>query len=150
MASATGLYDQRRRAWDQPLLGHLSLPASALSPVSDEPQSGLQARFARRWPALARVPWLPAIGDGACSNVGAGAVGRDTAAVFLGTSGAVRVLFATDDPPVVRGGWTYRLDARRVVAGGALSNGGQRSPGRRHTVPHVDPALAWRSRADVH
>src|SRR5437867_4437507 len=49
MASATGLYDQRRREWDQPLLGHLSLPESALSPISDEPQRGLQPRFARRW-----------------------------------------------------------------------------------------------------
>src|SRR2546422_6415364 len=145
MASATGLYDQRRRAWDQPLLGHLSLPDSALAPISDEPQRGLQPRFARRWPALARVPWLPAIGDGACSNVGAGAVGRDTAAVFLGTSRAVRVPFATDDPPVVRGGWTYRLDARRVVAGGALSNGGNVITWLHRTFPRVDPALLWRS-----
>src|SRR5207245_2856369 len=117
--------------------------------ISDEAQRGLQPRFARRWPALARVPWLPAIGDGACSNVGAGAVGRDTAAVFLGTSGAVRVLFATDDPPVVRGGWTYRLDARRVVAGGALSNGGNVITWLRQTFPQVDPALLWRSGADA-
>ena len=48
--------------------------------------------FARRWPALARVPWIPAVGDGVCSNVGAGAVRPDTAALMVGTSGALRVV----------------------------------------------------------
>lgn len=144
MASATGLYDQRRRAWDDPLLAHLRIRAGALSTISDEPVVGLRPRLAKRWPALANVPWVPAMGDGACSNVGAGALGHDTAALFLGTSGAIRVLYATDDPPVVRGGWTYHLDARRVVAGGALSNGGNVIAWLRRTFPSVDPAALWR------
>src|SRR5439155_455012 len=96
----------------------------------------------------ARVPWVPAIGDGACSNVGAGAVGRDVAAIFLGASGAIRVLFETDDPPVVSGGWTYHLDARRVVAGGALSNGGNVIAWLRRAFPTVDPAALWRGSLD--
>src|SRR5256885_4457812 len=145
MASATGLYDQRRRAWDDPLLAHLRIRAGTLSAISDEPLVGLRPQFAKRWPALANVPWIPAIGDGACSNVDAGALGRDTAALFLGTSGAIRVLYATDDPPVVRGGWTYHLDARRVVAGGALSNGGNVIAWLRRTFPSVDPAALWKA-----
>ena len=145
MASATGLYDQRRRAWDDPLLAHLRIRAGTLSTISDEPVVGLRPQFAKRWPALANVPWVPAIGDGACSNVGAGALGRDTAALFLGTSGAIRVIYATDDPPVVRGGWTYHLDARRVVAGGALSNGGNVITWLRRTFPSVDPVALWRT-----
>ena len=148
MASATGLYDQRLRIWDEPLLAHLGVPSAALSAISDEPQTALRREFARRWPALARVPWVPAIGDGACSNVGAGAVGRDVAAIFLGTSGAIRVLFETDDPPVVSGGWTYHLDARRVVAGGALSNGGNVIAWLRRAFPTVDPAALWRGSLD--
>src|SRR5256712_3196934 len=139
MAPATGLYAQRLRRGDEPLLAHLALPSAALSPIWDEPQTALRREFARRWPALARVPWVPAIGDGACSNVGAGAVGRDVAAIFLGTSGAIRVLFETDDPPVVSGGWTYHLDARRVVAGGALSNGGDRLPSLPGPLPPGGP-----------
>src|SRR5439155_1161690 len=95
---------------------------------------------ARRWPALADARWVPAIGDGACSNVGAGAIGRDTASLFLGTSGAMRVVYATDDPPIVEGGWTYRLDASRVVAGGALSNGGNVLTWLARTFPGVDVA----------
>jgi gluconokinase len=147
MASATGIYDQATRTWDERLLGHLRLRTTALSQITDEPQSGLRLEFARRWPALAKVPWVPAIGDGACSNVGAGVVTRDRATLFVGTSGAIRVLYATDVPPVVDGGWTYRLDARRVVAGGALSNGGNVITWLARTFPQVDPASLWRTPA---
>ena len=138
MASATGLYDQRLRAWDPGMLAATRVDARSLSPIDDAPLAGLRPIYARRWPALARVPWVPAIGDGACSNVGAGAVGRDVVSLFLGTSGAMRVVYATDDPPVVEGGWTYRLDARRVVAGGALSNGGNVIGWVRRAFPSVD------------
>lgn len=144
MASATGLYDQRARRWDRPLLAHLGVAEDALSPIDDVPLRGLRRAYARRWPALAGVPWVPAIGDGACSNVGAGAVGREVASLFLGTSGAMRVVYATDDPPVVEGGWTYRLDARRVVAGGALSSGGNVLSWLARTFPGVDLARAVR------
>ena len=138
MASATGLYDQRARRWDKPLLSHLLVGEETLSPIDDAPLSGMLPAFARRWPALTHAKWVPAVGDGACSNVGAGAIGRDTAALFLGTSGAMRVIYATDDPPVVAGGWTYRLDASRVVAGGALSNGGNVLGWIARTFPDVD------------
>jgi gluconokinase len=149
MASATGLYDQRTCAWDEPLLGHLRVPVRSLATISDEPQTGLRAEFARRWPALAKIPWVPAIGDGACSNVGAGAVGRSVATLSLGTSGAIRVLYATDDPPVVPGGWTYHLDRKRVVAGGALSNGGNVITWLAETFPSVDLATLWRGDASA-
>jgi gluconokinase len=142
MASATGLYATKARRWDAELLAHLVVGEETLSPISDTPLEGLRPAYARRWPALARAKWVPAIGDGACSNVGAGAVGRDTAALFLGTSGAMRVVYATDDPPVVEGGWCYRLDERRVVAGGALSNGGNVLGWIARTFPQVNVVSA--------
>jgi len=144
MASATGLYDQRLRRWDRPLLSHLLVGEETLSPIDDAPIARMLPAFARRWPALADAKWVPAIGDGACSNVGAGAIGRDTASLFLGTSGAMRVVYATDDPPIVEGGWTYRLDASRVVAGGALSNGGNVLTWLARTFPGLDLAAAVR------
>ncbi len=144
MASATGLYDQRACRWDRPLLSHLVVGEETLSPIDDTPLTGMLPAFKRRWPALASATWVPAIGDGACNNVGAGAVGRDTAALFLGTSGAMRVVYATDDPPIVQGGWTYRLDASRVVAGGALSNGGNVLGWVARTFPDVDVPRALR------
>ncbi|HEV8670889.1 MAG TPA: FGGY family carbohydrate kinase [Candidatus Limnocylindria bacterium] len=145
MASATGLYDQRARRWDRPLLSHLVVGEETLSPIDDAPLAGVLPTFARRWPALASATWVPAIGDGACSNVGAGAVGRDTASLFLGTSGAMRVVYATDDPPTVPGGWTYRLDASRVVTGGALSNGGNVLAWVARAFPNVDVRRALRT-----
>jgi gluconokinase len=138
MASGTGLYDQGRRAWHRGLLALLGVDATALSSIDDTPRTGLRPAYARRWPALARVPWLPALGDGACSNVGAGAVGRDVVALMLGTSAAMRVLYEGADPPVVAGGWTYRLDARRIVAGGALSNAGNVLTWLRDLLPDLD------------
>ena len=149
MASATGLYDQRQRRYDRPVLSHLVVGEETLSPIDDAPLVGMLPVFARRWPALANAKWVPAIGDGACSNVGAGAIGRDTASLFLGTSGAMRVLYATDDPPIVPGGWTYRLDATRAVAGGALSSGGNVLNWLARTLPGVDvPAALRRGSAD--
>src|SRR5438477_20410 len=112
MASATGTYDQRKRTWDEPLLDRLRVPARSLATISDDPQSGLRAEFARRWPALAKIPWTPAIGDGVCSNVGVGAVGRKTAALSLGTSGAIRVVYAAlpgIDRIIATGGTLLRL-----------------------------------------
>lgn len=144
MASATGLYDQHGRRWDRPLLSHLVVGEETLSPIDDAPLTGLLPSFARRWPALANAQWVPAIGDGACSNVGAGAVGRDTASLFLGTSGAMRVVYATDDPPTIPGGWTYHLDASRVVAGGALSSGGNVLDWVARVFPDVDVPRALR------
>ena len=44
---------------------------------------------------------------------------------MVGTSGALRVLWRTEElPEVTRGLWRYRADAQRVVVGGSLSDGG--------------------------
>src|SRR5205085_11680837 len=72
-------------------------------------------------PRLADVPvWI----DGVCSNLGAGCVGRSRAALMIGTSGALRILYETERPQPRPGLFLYRLDERRVVEGGALSDGG--------------------------
>ncbi len=150
MASATGLYDQRRQAWDRPILERVGTGEKALSPIDDRAVEGMRPPFARRWKALARVPWVPALGDGACSNVGAGAVRRDTAALMLATSGAFRVVFESDEPPVVRGGWTYRLDARRITAGGSLSNASNVLSWLGAAFPGVDQRRAISRAVDAH
>jgi gluconokinase len=88
---------------------------------------GLTPAWRSRWPALADVPWFPALGDGAAANLGTGAVGNDRIAVTIGTSGAMRVI--TEDGATQRHQlsdrlWAYRLDRTHRVCGGALSNGG--------------------------
>ena len=46
------------------------------------------------------------------------------AALMVGTSGALRILYETERPQPRPGLFLYRLDERRVVEGGALSDGG--------------------------
>jgi gluconokinase len=126
MASGTGLFDQWARRWDPGILDTLGLGTEHLGQLVDldQPFRGLRGEFAVRWPAVARIPWMPALGDGACSNVGAGCTTADRAALMVGTSGAMRVCFAADAVTIPDGLWCYRVDGRRLLLGGSLSNGG--------------------------
>src|ERR687889_1160940 len=124
MASGTGLFDQNRRKWDRETLEALPAEEGQLSAISDEPRTGLAGEWAERWPALRETPWLPAVGDGACSNVGSGCTGSDRLALMVGTSGAMRVLWKADSVEIPDGPWCYRADEKRFVMGGALSDGG--------------------------
>ena len=108
LASGTGLLDLATGGWDEQLLEILGVDREQLPAIYDEPIG----------------PWYPAWIDGACSNVGAGCVTRTRAALMIGTSGAFRTLYETDAPRPRPGLFLYRLDGRRVVEGGALSDGG--------------------------
>lgn len=123
MASGTGLMDLRRCAWDAEMLHAAGIGGDVLPPIGDAPLRGLLPEWARRWPELASIPWYPALGDGACASLGQGAAGRRVG-LTVGTSAALRVLRDDAVPVVPDGLWCYRLDARRTVAGRALSNGG--------------------------
>lgn len=126
MASGTGLFDQDSSTWDQQLLDVLPITAGQLSPLVDAgtPLIGLKKKWGRRWPALKNVAWYPALGDGACSNVGSNCTTEQRMALMIGTSGALRVLWKANGVPPPAGLWRYRLDAEHILIGGALSNGG--------------------------
>jgi gluconokinase len=81
-------------------------------------------RFARRWPQLREIPWYQPVGDGGLANIGAGAVNPRWACATIGTSGALRVIAEKPRLRVPWGAFVYRLDRRRFVIGGALSEGG--------------------------
>jgi gluconokinase len=108
MASGTGLFDPNRLAWDDETLAAVGVETRQLPPVSDEQVVGV-------WPAL---------GDGACSNLGAGCVGRGRVAAMVGTSAAVRVVYEAAAAAPRPGLFLYRVDDRRFCEGGALSDGG--------------------------
>lgn len=126
MASGTGLLDQHTRRWDEELIAALPLQPEQLSPLTDgtQPVGALRSEFARRWPALAGIPWFPIAGDGACSNVGSGCTSRDRLALMIGTSGALRVCFPAADTETHWGLWCYHANQDYFLLGGALSNGG--------------------------
>ncbi|HEX8184550.1 MAG TPA: gluconokinase, partial [Blastocatellia bacterium] len=126
MASATGLFNQNRVAWDEDVLSLVEIGADRLSPVGgiDWHFAGLASRYCARWPLLAEAVWLPAFGDGACDNIGSGCTTRDRAALMVGTSGALRLLWQAQSVTIPRELWCYRADHKHFVMGGALSNGG--------------------------
>ncbi len=126
MASGTGLLNIHTRSWDADLLAALPLSPAQLPEIGDLSATleGLRPEFARRWPALASVPWFPAIGDGAAANVGSHCVTSATWAVTMGTSSALRVVVPPEEVELEQGLWLYFVDARRALLGGALSEGG--------------------------
>jgi gluconokinase len=142
MASATGLFDQNEKRWDAEVLGALPIEEVQLSPISDEPLRGLTGEWARRWPQLKDAAWFPAVGDGACSNVGCGCTTRERLALMVGTSGAMRVLWSADSVEIPGGLWCYRPDAKRFVMGGALSDGGNLVAWLRETLRLPEPGKA--------
>jgi len=126
MASATGIIDQARCDWDDQLLRYLKVPRTHLPEIAPS-GTGLELNrtAAKRFPQLKNTLLLPAIGDGAADHVGSAGLGKDRASLMVGTSAAMRVAFSGPAPKrVPRGLWCYRIDERRVVVGGALSDGG--------------------------
>ncbi len=147
MASGTGLLNQETCDWDAETLEKLQLTPELFAPIVDlkNPSHGLASKYSTRWNALKEVPFFPAVGDGACGNVGSGCITPERMAINLGTSGAIRVMWSEDfvsaktansknsensksskgdeiQPPL--GLWQYRADRKRPVIGGAFSDGG--------------------------
>ena len=116
-ASGTGAMLQDACTWDRRLLDLCGVDPGAVAPIldTDDADAQLRPHLARRWPALESARWVPAVGDGALNNVGAGCVTRGRAALMIGTSGAVRVLWdaaAGERVTTGYGLWRYRLDRR--------------------------------------
>jgi gluconokinase len=128
MATPTGLVDLHTRTWDTELLEILGLDADRLPEISDEPIDG----------------WHPAVLDGACSNFGAGCIGRGRAALMVGTSGALRTVYETEQPNPRPGLFLHWVDDRRVVEGGSLSDGGNIHHWIERTLRSADGSLADR------
>jgi gluconokinase len=126
MASTSGLLDLTTLDWDEELLSVLGVEAERLPRIADVPV----------WP------------DAACSNAGAGCTGPTRAALMVGTSGAFRVLYESERPQPKPGLFLYRADARRVVEGGALSDGGNLYAWLERTLAGVSGSLAERDPRD--
>lgn len=123
MASGTGLFNPSTLQWDADLLRRCRISLQTLHPLTEGPLL-LSARFQRKFPGLRDALWFPAIGDGAAGNLGSGATKTDLAALNCGTSAAIRVMRRVRRARAPFGLFCYRVDAERVVIGGAVSNAG--------------------------
>ena len=126
MISATGLWDQNAANYDHETLSALPIRRDQLADLVllDQTEDELLPEFRRMWPGFAKARWFPALGDGACSNLGSGCLSPDRAALMVGTTGAMRVVLDVPQTLILPLLWCYRVDQRRFVTGGALSNGG--------------------------
>ena len=137
MASGTGLLNQVSMEWDAETLKFLKLDPALFGKIVTlkDPAMGLRRKYASRWSALKDVPFFPAVGDGACGNAGSGCISKESMAINLGTSGAIRVLWDESSKATKRsdssisplpplGLWRYRVDENRPIIGGAFSDGG--------------------------
>lgn len=126
MASATGMFDQAKCTWDSELLNFIGLDAGQMPEIAAGGDAiHLSKEAISRWPQLANAEILPAIGDGAADTLGAGCSRLGEAVLMIGTSASMRMMYAGEPPRnLPEGLWSYRLDERRIVIGGALSAGG--------------------------
>ena len=125
MASATGIFEQRKLNWDGELLRYLKVKRAILPRVANDGETfQLTRKYIRRWPLLADSKWLPAIGDGAADHLGSCGSSPNTASLMVGTSAAMRVVLDKMPRRIPAGLWCYRIDSKRVIVGGALSDGG--------------------------
>lgn len=112
MATGTGLFDPSKLRWSGRMLDACEIGPEKLLPVSNAPTD---------WNG---VPWFPAIGDGAASNLGSGACSDGLAAINVGTSAALRVMREGRVARAPFGLFAYRVDSKRFLVGGAVSNAG--------------------------
>ena len=127
MASSSGLLDLATHEWDEELLATLGIERDRLPQIADVPV------------------WV----DAACSNVGAGCTTRDRAALNVGTSGALRVLYEPEERPRPKPElFLYFADGTRLVEGGALSDGGNLYEWLERTLAHASGSPAERDPRD--
>lgn len=115
MVSGSGLWDQNRNDYDEELLSILPIRREQLA-KPDEMDQPVE---------FEGLKWFPVIGDGAANNIGAGCITRDRFALMVGTTGAMRAVAEQPSIEIPWGAWCYRIDRRRFVIGGVLSDGGK-------------------------
>ena len=122
MVSANGLWNQNANDYDTEMLRALPVSRAQFAAVEDLDQP---CKGDTQWPELNGIPWFPALGDGACDNVGSGCTAQARFALMVGTSGAMRAAVEAARIDIPEGLFCYRIDRGRFVLGGALSNGGE-------------------------
>ena len=126
IASCTGMLNIETADWDPQALklAHVS-PEQLPEIVSGTTQQvGLTPEAQSKMAIPAETPFVYGAFDGAVSNLGVGAVSKDTVAITIGTSAAVRVV--TDHPVIdpQQRLFCYAVDNGLWVIGGPLNNGG--------------------------
>src|ERR1700683_4006119 len=119
MMSGSGLWNQNQNDYDAGVLAVLPITRDQLAApqAMDGPLNTLRPEYRALWPRLDGIPWYPALGDGACDNVGSGCITPDRFALMVGTSGAMRAVLEAPSIEIPEGLWCFRGDRRGLVVG---------------------------------
>lgn len=126
IASGAGMFDVIKLQWIQEILSLAGIDAGKLSePVNTTFQrADLQPDLAVKLNIPADTVFIIGLSDGCSANLGSQAIAPGTAALTIGTSGAVRV---TGTKPIYNFAsmtFNYLLTDSIFVSGGAVNNGG--------------------------
>ena len=126
IASATGLFDVKQKAWCSEALATAGITADALStPVEvTHSETELLPQY-KNW-AKTNQPLQFVVGgnDGCLANLGSGVIEHGEASLTVGTSGAIRMTsheFCVDEQERT---FIYLLTKDIYIRGGAINNGG--------------------------
>lgn len=126
IASATGLFDVIHCQWSP-----LSLKTCGIS--ADKLSAPVASTYLRKDPGQSvcsqlkinsDVPFIAGGSDGCLANVGSFAIKHGTAALTIGTSGAIRVASRTPAVNFKAMTFNYRLFDDLFISGGPINNGG--------------------------
>jgi gluconokinase len=126
VASATGLFDVTNLCWSNEACKLAGITTEKLSAAVNTTyiQKGLSDSMATLLALPADTKFVIGSSDGCCANLGSYVTDGGTAALTIGTSGAVRI---TGTKPVFDYGtmpFNYLLNDKTFVSGGAVNNGG--------------------------
>ncbi|MFC5406660.1 gluconokinase [Cohnella soli] len=126
IATATGLMELDRLAWDEEALRIAGISSEQLSAVQSATYrlQGMDVGLADRMGLPVDTPFFLGGSDGALANMGVGAIGPGEMAVTIGTSATVRMM--TDRPLTDERQRTfcYHVADTAYIIGGATNNGG--------------------------
>ncbi|WP_069660606.1 gluconokinase [Arcticibacter eurypsychrophilus] len=126
IASATGLFDIRNLKWSEEVCSYAGITPQKLStPVNTSySRKDLDPQIVALFGLSKNIPFVIGASDGCSANLGSFTTEPGTAALTIGTSGAVRI---TGTDPVHNYNamiFNYLLDEKTFVSGGAVNNGG--------------------------
>ncbi|MBV8151680.1 MAG: gluconokinase [Candidatus Eremiobacteraeota bacterium] len=125
IASATGMFDAQRKAWDDAALEAATVgPERLSSAVPCATQRPILPEVARELGIEGETQLVLGSSDGALANLGSGAVSPELAALTLGTSGAVRVVLPEPSFDLQARTFAYAFDDERWLVGGPTSSAG--------------------------
>lgn len=126
LASATALFDIRKRQWIPEALEFAGIKTEQLpEPVAGNfTFAGLNPEISRQIGLPAEVPWVIGASDGCLANLGAGLPDGQEAVLTIGTSGAIRMTVSEAVYDPLERMFCYILDESRYVIGGPSNNGG--------------------------